>query len=303
MPHEPTNLVLGRGEVYFDRFIAGTRIGEGERYLGNTPSFRIQQDVSTQTRATSYRGRKVEKPDLVVSRSTSVDFVTDNVDLENLAIWFGSSVQVPDISLTTITETFTVKRGRFIQLGKSQNIAGTRNVRNVVVRRASTVISQNGNYVLNGALGRIEILRFATTLRDGDVITVQFTVVASDTAQVAVEAQNVMGSLRFVSLNEGIFNRQQNDYYFPMVSITPRGQTDLKGDEWQQWGFEGKAYNLSPTTEQLYVTRAARKLVTSMDEETIIDEVGSLDVFTFWEDQLNTTVNVDWPPALELEGI
>ena len=96
MPHESTKLVLGRGEVYFDRFLPGTRRGEGERYLGNTPSFRIQREVERLERSTSYRGRKIAMAGAVVAESHEITFVTDNVDDENIALWFGSSVPDDD---------------------------------------------------------------------------------------------------------------------------------------------------------------------------------------------------------------
>lgn len=35
------NVLLGRGKLYFDRFAAGTSTRQGERFLGNCPSFEI----------------------------------------------------------------------------------------------------------------------------------------------------------------------------------------------------------------------------------------------------------------------
>lgn len=304
MPHEATKLVLGRGEVYFDRFITGTRIGEGERYLGNTTSFRIQREVQTVSRATSWRGRRIDTPPAVLSESHSVDCVTDNVDLENVAMWFGSETVVPAAFNANVVETFVVQRGRYYQLGKSQNVAGTRNVIDVTVRIGSTVVAPSGNYTVNLALGRIEIAKYAPAIASGATISVTFTVRESDTAQVGAQAAQVYGALRFVSFNETPNNRKpQIDYYFPFVSIMPRGQVDMKGDEFQQWGFEATAYNLNPATRQLYPTRAPEALITAADQEAIIDELGSLGEFPLWEDLLHVATNVDWPPALEFEEL
>ncbi len=304
MGHEPTKLVLGRGEVYFDRFLPGTRIGEGERYLGNTSTFRIQRQVSTTERARSYGGRKVSIPDSIVSESHSVEFVTDNIDIDTIALWFGAAPLVPTVSTVTVTETFVVKRGRFYQLGKSQTVAGTRNVTNVVVRKGVVTVVPTGNYVLDSLLGRIQIERYALALRDGDTVSVSFNARSSDTAQALSAPQQVQGSLRFVSFNEGVVGRQvQNDYFLPFVTLSPRGQVDTKGDEWQQWGFTASAFNLSPNVQQLYVTRAAQVFITERDQTAIIDEMGDLNTFPYWDDQLQIATNIDWPPAVDFEGV
>ena len=47
MANETQKYTLGRGEVYFNKFKPGTNIGEGERYLGNTPEYSLTNDVDT----------------------------------------------------------------------------------------------------------------------------------------------------------------------------------------------------------------------------------------------------------------
>lgn len=300
MAHEPTKLVLGRGEVYFDRFLPGTRIGEGERYLGNTSTFRLQRDVRTNARATSYGGRKVSVSESIISESHGIDFTTDNVDLENLALWFGTATVAQDITRLPVSETFAVKRGRYYQLGKTQNVAGVRNITEVIVKIGAAFIEAPGNYSVDRKLGRIWIEPAADDIADGVNLTVSFTVRESDSAGVGAKSELVQGSLRFLAFNDGTSATPQNDVFIPCVTLTPRGQVDLKGDEWQQWSFEGQAFNLNPSTQQVYVTRAAKTVQLTMAEETIIDEFGSFADFTPLEDLLHVSVNFEWPPALEL---
>ena len=109
------------------------------------------------------------------------------------------------------------------------------------------------------------------------------------------EPDGVYGALRFISNNIGSV---QNDFYLPFVRITPRGQTDLKADEWQQWAFDAVAINLSPAHSQLYITRGAIAVGLPPDEQAIVDEFGFLEAFAEWEDLLQQVVNEDWPTAL-----
>lgn len=301
MSHEPTKLVLGRGEVYFDRFIDGTRIGEGERYLGNTTSFRVQRDIRTRERSTSYRGKVVQKDPLVLSETHSVDFITDHIDAENVAMWFGSSISDQVFSTGLISETFSIKRGRYFQIGKSLNVVGVRGISFASVTFASSVIPSEGNYKIDYKLGRIWIEPNAPAIPNGATLTISFRVRASDATRLVSAPKQVKGSLRFVAFNEGPMNRQaQNDIFIPFVTLSPRGQVDLKGDEWQQWGFEGQITNLNTSTEQVYVLGGAKTLALTDDERAVIAAFGSLDNMLTFEDQLHQSVNFGWPPALEI---
>jgi hypothetical protein len=301
MPHEATKLVLGRGEVYFDRFLPNTRVGEGERYLGNTLSFRLQRDLQTLARSTAYKGRKVAAPPAVISESHSIDFVTDNVEVENIAAWFGAEVETPTLSGLLLTETFVVKKGRFYQLGRSQNVIGTRNVVVAQVRIGATVIARASNYAVDNDRGRLEILVGAPAIADGSTISVDFQILGSANSRVVSKAEMLYGSLRFVAFNESpLGQRHHIDYYMPFVSIAPKGQVDLKGDEWQQWAFEGVAMNLNPSVRQVYVARTPGSTVGLSDQQAIIDEFGTLSSFPFWDNELQVSVNEDWPPALDI---
>ncbi len=75
-------LVLGRGEVYFEAFSAGTRVCSGERYVGNTTGFQITRAINRLERFTSYRGQAASNA--MASRPTkTIPFssITDNIDI------------------------------------------------------------------------------------------------------------------------------------------------------------------------------------------------------------------------------
>ena len=301
MSREATKLVLGRGEVYFDRFLPDTRRGEGERYLGNTTSFRIQREVERLQRATSYRGRRIATAGAVIAESHEVNFTTDNVDDENVALWFGGSLPTPSGGpVNEVAETFTVLQGRFYQLGKSVSpVIGVRNIAYITVWISSVPVPMAGNYEVDPGHGRIEILPGAPDIPSGTAITVSFQVSATDEVMINGESDGVYGAMRFISFNKGPSGIDvQNDFYFPYMRITPRGQIELKADEWQQWTFDAQALNLSPAHSQVYVTRGATNIAIPPDEQAIVDEFGTLVPFPEWEDDLHEVTNEEWPSAL-----
>lgn len=251
MPHDPTELVLGRGEVFFDPFAPGTMIGSGERYLGNTPSFQIGRSLDRLARYRSYSGRKHEVRGKVIAEAHSLTFITDHISMENVASWYGgTSETVAQASAGAITEPFTTEPGRFIQLGRSVRPMGLRNVTSVVVRIGTTIVPAANNYLVDPALGRIEILKGAPAFTGPTNITVQFARGTAVTRNTRSQAVELHGAMTFISRNvEG----PRKNIFIPYLRLSSRGMVDLKGDEWQQMPFEATILKLNPRTEQVYL--------------------------------------------------
>lgn len=255
---EKTKLILGRGELFFDRIAPGATEGEGERYVGNTTSVRIERTVERLTRKTSYGGRVHEIPGAVVSEQHKVTVMTDNVDMENLAAWFGTSPAVTGVQAGVPNrESIMIRRGRFFQIGKSLvPILGVRNLAWVVVRRNGSIVSPIGNYEVELETGRINIFPGAANLSDGHVIDITYQLVVDGEnythayPTLTPDANEVHGALRFVPTN---IVGPRVRYYWPYVRIAPRGQSDLKGDEFQQWGFDVTPIKLNPATPIMFV--------------------------------------------------
>ena len=288
MAREETQLVLGRGEVYFDRFIPGTRVGEGERYIGNTTTFRVQRTLERRERRTAYRGQTVEIPGAVLSESHVIDFITDNIDIENVAGWYGNEATFSgQTSISVVTESFDVKRGRYYQLGRATFPAGARNVDYVRVFIDDEQIPLAGNFELDKTLGRFQVLKTAADIADGDTIEVKFEWRNTSGAAATSQAAEMLGALRFISYNE---HGPRLHYSFPMVRLSPKGQIDLKGDEWQQMNFEATATRLAPGVEQVYIDRIDAAGLTS-DEAAILDELSALSDFPPLENEVDKVVN------------
>ena len=299
MLREEDQLVLGRGEVYFDRFLPGTRTGTGERYIGNTPAFQVARTIERVGRARSYRGRKVETPGHVISESHKVNFTTDNISMENVAEWYGdensaSSVIAP---IGLIDETFLMRRGRYYQLGSTIEPSGVRGVENVTLIRGTVEIPMAGNYEVDRAEGRIYLLPAALNILDNTQISVRFEYRRQRRLKAASRPNEIHGALRFRSLNP---YGPRKHLFMPFVRLMPRGSIDLKGDEYQQMMFEATAMRLGPNVEQVYIDELRATLNLS-DEEAVLNEGLTFDQFCALEDDLDNTINVivagrNWGP-------
>lgn len=293
MIREETKLILGRGEVYFEPFIDGTRVGDGERYIGNTTTFQISRSVSRLERFTSYKGQQVEREGAVTSENHTVQFITDNISIENVGLWYGKETSKSTFTgINAVTEQILVRQNRFYQLGKSYQPLGTRYVENVKVKLGGVTISAAGNWDVDKAFGRLQILTGAPDIPNGSTIDVTFEwrTVQSETAN--SHTRDLFGSLRFIATNVA---GPLRNYYFPFVRLSPRGSIDLKGDEWQQMPFEAEAMRLTPMTEQVYLDGVTFVGLTQ-DEQAVIDNGGiPLSDFPYWEDQLDIITNVDFP--------
>ncbi len=287
-------IVLGRGLVYFDRFLEGSLIGEGERYIGNTTGFAIRRELDEIERQVSIKGVISKRDDLITREKITGDFVTDNISIDNASTWFGSRVEeIGQSPIGFITETFTIKRGRYYQLGRSYNPVGTRHVEGVTFSVNGNPLPIVGELTLDKVEGRFLVLSDAATLNDGDVIDVTFEWRASPAARSwGNEAIEVEGALRFISTNPV---GPRKNYFFPHVTIKPSGEANLKSDEWQQLAFAFEAKRISPRHAQMYATNIGEATYTD-DELAIIELSGvSLDEFPFWDDQLNIIINTSIP--------
>lgn len=295
MIREETKLVVGRGEVYFEPFIDGTRIGDGERYIGNTTAFQLTRTVARLERFTSYKGQQVEVEGCVLSESHTVQFITDNISIENVGLWFGEeTAETTFYGVNQVSERIKVRQNRFYQLGKTFQPLGTRYVENVVVRLDGVEVPNLNNWDVDKTYGRLQILAGAPAIPNGSTIEVFFEWRTVRTETANSHTRDLYGSLRFIATNPV---GPKRNYFFPFVRLSPRGSVDLKGDEWQQMPFEAEAMRLSPLTEQVYLD-GVLSVATTSDEQAIIDLGGiTLEQFPFYEDMLNTIVNDYIPEA------
>lgn len=256
------NYTLGRGEIYFARKDPTTGLLKGERYLGNTPEFNLSFESEDLEHFSSDRGIKELDKSVILSITRSGSLTTDNINPENVALFFFGSTDALTVAQTTVTNeaiaatTGGVEIGMFYQLGMtSNNPSGARKViypgasgTAFAAKKGSTPLVAGTDFVFNSELGRIEFLE-GGAVSDGDTtVTVTYTVAASTRSRVISGSSPVEGALRFIAFNPVGDNI---DYYLPSVSLSPNGDYALKGDEWQQIPFNLKV--LKPANgEALY---------------------------------------------------
>lgn len=269
MANETQKYTLGRGEVYFNKFKPGTNIGEGERYLGNTPEYSLTNDVETLDHFNSDRGLREKDESVLLEISSSGSMNCDNISGENVALFFlGNLLTKSSTSVTAQKEVFTSwKRGLTLQLGTTDTTpTGVRKVSNVKVGKAAsgatlnltgdisaipgvTIVDAAGNYEVDLELGRLYLEPTSTEINGDIKLVVQFDVAAQSREMVISSNDVVQGSLRFVAHNA---KGENKDYFFPKVTLSPDGDYNLKGDDWQSMGFTFEALKL-PGRERVYI--------------------------------------------------
>ena len=269
MANETQKYTLGRGEVFFNKFKPGTNIGEGERYLGNTPEYSLTNEVETLDHFNSDRGLREKDESVLLEISSSGSMNCDNISGENVALFFlGNLLTKSSTSVTAQKEVFTSwKRGLTLQLGTTDATpTGVRKVSNVKVGKAAkaatlnltgdisaipgvTIVDAAGNYEVDLELGRLYLEPTSTEINGDIKLVVQFDVAAQSREMVISSNDVVQGSLRFVAHNA---KGENKDYFFPKVTLSPDGDYNLKGDDWQSMGFTFEALKLQGR-ERVYI--------------------------------------------------
>lgn len=251
------NYTLGRGKLFFDPYPAGANInaatmGEGERYFGNTPELSFTTSTENLDHYDSDAGVKTKDDSVQLSTDRSGSFTTDNIVGENIALLIGGATEmVAQAAAVAVVDEFTVKRGRFYQLGASEsNPSGARMVSNVVVKVGAATITALDNYEVDEELGRLYIEVDSADIADADDVEVTFDVAASSREQSVSSSNSIYGALRFVADNP---KGQNRDYFFPYVKLAPDGDYNLKGEEWQQIGFTLEVLKKSSNIEAIYI--------------------------------------------------
>lgn len=265
------SLVVGRGEVYFDRHVAG--VGEGERYFGNTPSFQITRSITRQERKTSYGGKVYDIPGKVISEDISLKITTDAISWGNIREWFSQRDMAQNTivgsELVPFTEQIRVRQGRWYQLGTQYSPMGTGMVDRVSGANADggDSLRQGLDWTIDLTRGRIFIRVGSTRVPNNALINVTYFRRTSGQFLTEANAEEALGSIRYISRNP---YGPQTDYYFPLVRISPQGALEMKGDEFQQMQFSASVMKLSPLTALAYASRSGAAPTAITADTTLI---------------------------------
>jgi hypothetical protein len=257
--------VIGKGKLHFDQFATGTKIGIGERYLGNTPELTQSRSSDTLDHMDADEGLNVKDESITITNDITGSFSTDNIEPANVALWFGGDIDKSTIVAATavVEPDFVATRGRSYQLGKTADTPqGTRSITNVTIATitpgalpadpvtVTPLPALDGNVDIDLDRGRVYIEPDAPDITDGDVLRVTYDQEGVSRQIIIAKGQEVRGALRFLATNPV---GERKDYFWPYVKITANGDYALKGDDWQTMSFNFEVLKLDATTERVYI--------------------------------------------------
>lgn len=251
---------IGRGEVHFARFLPGTTKRTGFRYLGNTPEFSLTLESETLDHYSSDRGIREKDASVTIEVSRSGTIAMDEINNENVSMFLFSQAGAEVVSVAGGAVTGyaieDVIPGQSYPLGVSDadpvgalSIAypGTGPTA-FAVKKGSTVLSAGEDYIYTPASALLQFIDGGAVVK-GDDVTVDYTELAYSFEQVKSGSEPVTGALMFVTYNP---IGPQRKFIMPYVSISPNGDWNLKGDEWQQLPLNFEILRLN-TLEAVYV--------------------------------------------------
>ncbi|AEG53114.1 hypothetical protein [Sinorhizobium meliloti] len=231
---------LGRGEVHFSRFRPGTQLGEGYRYLGNSPEFSLTLESEELAHFNSDRGIREKDKSITIEVSRSGNLVLDEITMENLAYFFFSAAGkqvVAEAGGAVVGYAINdVVLGRSYQLGESDsNPVGDVKISatGLSVKAGATVYVLGTDYVADLERGLITILEDGAIAAGSD-LTVDYTTLATSYDLILSGSEKVEGAMKFITRNA---SGEDRVYTLPYITLAPNGDYNLKGDDWQQIPF------------------------------------------------------------------
>jgi hypothetical protein len=236
------NYVLGRGRLYFAPFLPNTQTPSHFRYIGNTTELNISISSDVLAHYSSETGVREKNDSVTTQTDRTGSFVTDNIDADNLALFFFGSVgavaqAAGSATLEQVGPASGVVKGGFYQLGASPaNPTGVRNISAVTItgNGGTPTYVAGTDYVVDLATGMVEILT-AGAIPNNTPLRGNYTRTLGTRAQVLSGSVSIEGALKFIADNPKGTNR---DIFAPWTRITANGDFAIKAEsDWQNLPF------------------------------------------------------------------
>lgn len=199
--NDDNNYVIGRGRLFFDKFLDNTKTPTGEKYFGNTPAFALSTSVNTLDHYSSEQGTKEKDLSVNLSVDNTITITCDNIDDDNLALWFlGTATTVAVGSATDQSSTFdSVTLGSYFQVGISEDTpAGVTDIDNV------TVTNNDGAHAsATATFSAVEVANDTITI-NGTVITWKASGATGNQINIGTDAPTSAAALNtFINAHSG----------------------------------------------------------------------------------------------------
>jgi hypothetical protein len=220
-----SKLLLGRGKLYFDRWLPGTTTPTGARMLGDCAKFDILPSVQTKDRYLSTKATATKLATVNITQQHMVQIEMGEYDPETVAVaLLGDTALVTQAATPVTGESLTtsVNLGRIYQTAK--RLIGT-----ITVHQGATVLVAGTDYEVEDAtMGLIRILPTSVTVTAGSAITIDYTptaIIAPGLTKVSAGLESkIDGKLLFVG---DPAQGHQWDGEFWHVRFTPNGALSL----------------------------------------------------------------------------
>lgn len=242
----PQQYTLGRGRLFFAKFLPDSQVQGPYRYIGNTPSITMTAEPDTLDHYSSDYGINEKDESVMLQLDRSGTFDTDSIRVENLALlMMGETEEVVTAVAPAQTEIFTVtSQNDVFMLGVTANTPTGVPLATIttVTDGASEEYVAGADYVFDSQSGLLSFVE-GGAIEAGDEITVTYAIPASTRTRVVSGSTMIEGALFYKADNPVGPNR---DYVWPWVKLSPNGDFELKGDDWQTIPFSFEVLRKDP---------------------------------------------------------
>jgi hypothetical protein len=238
--------LVGRGRLFFDRFLDGTTTSTGEMYFGNTPGLSAAQAITNLDHFDADQGLRVKDFTIELENTANLTFTVDDMAIENISLWW-RGILTTETQIAGAAVPYPINDAvldRFYQLGSTPaNPWGVRNFSAMTMTKGVTAVNAAGNWDADLINGRVYLRLDATDIDPGDDLTVTATPAAGVRALVVDGQSTIYGAMRYISANEG--KKKQRNYFWPYIKLSADGDMALKGDDWMNAPFTAEVLQMA----------------------------------------------------------
>jgi len=229
-----TNLLLGAGQVFFDR----SDVDQGLVHLGNCTQFQVSFEDETReviNRMTASLGtyRKVTS-----KRTCRVNIVGQEFNPQNAALVTMGSLAALAQTSSSVTGEVLATAAQMIEGAYYQT--AFRQISSVVLTQGTTTLVEGTDYnITDATLGLIEIIEGGANLTAATQIDADYSYAADSSMSIrGGDTGNIFGRLVFIGDPAA---GPAMDVEVHNVSIEPEGGLDFIGDDFLEWTLNCEA--------------------------------------------------------------
>lgn len=253
------NLLLGAGNVYFDRFDSNNA-STGLRHLGLVDSFGITHSVETVEKKNAMDGSKATYAEVVTGSAAELAAVLTEFTPENLALaMMGKDGLYTQTAEATVTDRAVGPAAAAVKLDVWYDM-GCLNPTVSAVKQSSTPLNTSA-YELNAEAGMIRLLSSYTGANKGvEAAAITWSgstpaIAAADKKQLVygLASGTIKGRLRYIAAtNQTQGPRMMVDVW--ICGLTPDGELGFISDDFATFNLKGKVYadTSKPAGQQYY---------------------------------------------------